>query len=867
MFDGKIERRRVQSYSSRSSNRRGRRGNDGRLPEVGLEEGRTESLAMIRQLREERRMAALASASSEKIQRVARGCSARSAVLASCRNGTKGGSGQPALSIAEKSFLFKKTGVLQRWQGYSEITQEAHCMVASLTYALTCFAEDGKWKWVGTLYNVYPRSHQVLDSALAKEVKNNGSVEGGDVVIAMSLIRSEERRVELLVNLRCLTRLTNEQLREASKLCSHLDDGDPWACLSNLTSPLDANSMANVLYLYESHGGKARSELPPRLASFILKFVFDNEMLVRDLRSLIFPLPSHKNGATSTAESAAHFDDSSDEDDDMEIDAGAQSYPSLKSVKETLRRKVIQGSIEGWCNASEEAPIEISSLAASLSLSDLLPLAFSSLANEASQALKLSSMASSLLLRLSFLPPSPSCSLLNALSFHPTFLSSLLPHLESHPNVLFLFSSLFNYTIMGKTDSELCNISSPAVSNVVKSVVTLSRSLFMSSGSVDSTLESVYAGAALVSSTALLRSLHSRCLRHPELCDPRKFEWNDIIADTSGNLTDESAVDNVEDDDPGSFYIRIFKDARTARVLQSLPFSIPFDRRYKMFMALVSASRKMSDNEFQGGLFVPPSYSQINVRRDNLYQDSYDGLWDLGASLRNKIQVTFINEQGLSEAGIDGGGGFREFMDDLIHESFLARNLFVPTDLQTLLPAPTDGASREMEFLGRVLGKAVLEGILVDPRFSVIFLKKLLGQNNSIDDMKYYNVEFYSNLHKLRTFGANDLESTGLTFEIMSSVGSNGKYLGTARQVELIPNGSEIPVTQGNVLRYIYLVSHHKMNVELHNAVKAFLRGFRLIIPESWIKMFDAEELQKVIGGDEGDIRLGDLKRVMVYSR
>lgn len=45
------------------------------------------------------------------------------------------------------------------------------------------------------------------------------------------------------------------------------------------------------------------------------------------------------------------------------------------------------------------------------------------------------------------------------------------------------------------------------------------------------------------------------------------------------------------------------------------------------------------------------------------------------------------------------------------------------------------------EFLGRVLGKAVYEGILVEPLFAPFFLNKLLGKYNYVDDLRSLDPE------------------------------------------------------------------------------------------------------------------------------
>ncbi len=44
-------------------------------------------------------------------------------------------------------------------------------------------------------------------------------------------------------------------------------------------------------------------------------------------------------------------------------------------------------------------------------------------------------------------------------------------------------------------------------------------------------------------------------------------------------------------------------------------------------------------------------------------QDGYERLTALGEGLRGRVRVQFISEHGLEEAGVDGGGIFKEFLE------------------------------------------------------------------------------------------------------------------------------------------------------------------------------------------------------------
>ena len=83
-------------------------------------------------------------------------------------------------------------------------------------------------------------------------------------------------------------------------------------------------------------------------------------------------------------------------------------------------------------------------------------------------------------------------------------------------------------------------------------------------------------------------------------------------------------------------------------------------------------------------------------------------------NLRLRMQIQLINFAGLDEAGIDGGGIFREFMTELIRTSFDPnRGFFRYTHDKLLYPNPDarllfDNYLQHYFFLGRILGKVKL---------------------------------------------------------------------------------------------------------------------------------------------------------------
>lgn len=155
------------------------------------------------------------------------------------------------------------------------------------------------------------------------------------------------------------------------------------------------------------------------------------------------------------------------------------------------------------------------------------------------------------------------------------------------------------------------------------------------------------------------------------------------------------------------------------------------------------------------------------------------------------------------------------------------------------------------------------ESLLVEPQFSNPFLNQLLGQQNTLDDLKNLDPVYYKHLSALRRMSCKDVEALGLTFELSTQRTDGSK----SKTVELIPGGSKMTVTKDNAIRYIHLVAHRRLNIESAKQTNAFLRGFRDLIPAAWVRLFSPNELQKLISGDDtvkgfsvsGELRLDNL--------
>ena len=125
-------------------------------------------------------------------------------------------------------------------------------------------------------------------------------------------------------------------------------------------------------------------------------------------------------------------------------------------------------------------------------------------------------------------------------------------------------------------------------------------------------------------------------------------------------------------------------------LLNNIPFVVPFEQRVEIFRMFVQNDKKRNNIE---EMYVRPKAS-VTVRRDHMFEDGFASLNALDVELKNKVAISFVDKFGLEEAGIDGGGVFKEFLTGLSAEAFNTNfGLFVATPDQLLYPNPSSYAT------------------------------------------------------------------------------------------------------------------------------------------------------------------------------
>ncbi|KAK3316370.1 hypothetical protein B0H66DRAFT_292930 [Apodospora peruviana] len=345
-------------------------------------------------------------------------------------------------------------------------------------------------------------------------------------------------------------------------------------------------------------------------------------------------------------------------------------------------------------------------------------------------------------------------------------------------------------------------------------------------------------------------------------------------------------------------------------ILRNMPFVIPFETRVQIFRQFIHLDKErrrsglIDNDQWRNSMLNHGSGRDIvnrhhaEIKRGQVFSDALEQFWDLEDGLKEPIQITFVDEFGIPEAGIDGGGVTKEFLTSVTKEAFTQdQRLFITNSKSSYYPNPAAidqqkealraagieeksetwresmaDLLRQYEFLGRIIGKCMYEGILIDIVFAGFFLLKWAsagaqdGYNRgaNINDLHELDEELYQGMLRLKNYDGN-VDDLALDFTISDQVSLPGEPVHTISR-NLIPDGENIPVTKENRPLYISYVARHRLAVQPHAQTKAFLRGLGLVIDPAWLSMFNQTELQRLVGGDSSEIDVEDLRRHTVYS-
>ncbi|KAF2460624.1 hypothetical protein BDY21DRAFT_335919 [Lineolata rhizophorae] len=442
--------------------------------------------------------------------------------------------------------------------------------------------------------------------------------------------------------------------------------------------------------------------------------------------------------------------------------------------------------------------------------------------------------------------------------------------------------------------------------------------------------------------TGLLRMVYERDSRRPFLPDGHwlmtsKFDMDKFIPAVVEEEEKRHQVEEEDEDEEGQDNYsaeatlryapkqrRLQSVAPRLEILQNMPFLIPFHTRVQIFREFVTRDMTLrrhgavDPDHWRAALHQlnPFSHDAVSkhsarIRRNHEFDDAYEQFYTLGEGLKEPIQITFVDQFDNEEAGIDGGGVTKEFLTSVTNEAFVPDKLprlFVENDQHLLYPNPTaleekkellrvsgveeyqpiwrtslSDLLQKYEFLGRIVGKCLYEGILVDINFAGFFLRKWAltggtgsaskesGYRANINDLRDLDEALYQGLLQLKNY-PGDVEDFALDFTVTDTVPTHDEQ-GERQTIAISrdlrtgkPGVNSTPVTNENRLVYISYMARYRLQMQPYQQTSAFLRGLSTLIQPSWLSMFNQSELQTLLSGARSSISVDDLRRNTQYG-
>ena len=237
---------------------------------------------------------------------------------------------------------------------------------------------------------------------------------------------------------------------------------------------------------------------------------------------------------------------------------------------------------------------------------------------------------------------------------------------------------------------------------------------------------------------------------------------------------------------------------------------------------------------------------KIKIDRENILQGAMMILNDTALLQQGILEIQYDNEIGT------GNGPTLEFFTLL---SQAIRKLEIWRNSTMLFPAPHQIHGAEyFNFIGKVVGKSIIDRRYVELPLSPVFWKLVLKQTITIKDLRIVDPDLFRTIGEMQelvrqhsldpsiaTYKDCSFEDLCLFFTLPGHV-----------TVELVPEGRHIAVTLSNLQEYTELVVKHTL-LQAPQAT-AFREGLGSLIPIETLLGFSAEELEEIVCGSSGEV-------------
>ncbi|XP_059151964.1 probable E3 ubiquitin-protein ligase HERC4 [Physella acuta] len=182
------------------------------------------------------------------------------------------------------------------------------------------------------------------------------------------------------------------------------------------------------------------------------------------------------------------------------------------------------------------------------------------------------------------------------------------------------------------------------------------------------------------------------------------------------------------------------------------------------------------------------------------------------------------------------------------------------SNLQWFNPSTFEEANM-FQLIGNICGLAIYNFTIIDLHFPQALFKKLLNRPVTLDDIKELDPGVGKSLQDMLDFEGDEFEDVYcLAFEVMQEV------FGESKAIELCPDGHNKTVNQSNKHDYINLYVDYILNKSVEVPFRAFYNGFHSVCGGMVLELFQPQELQAMVVGNE-DYDFNELEKNTDYKQ
>ncbi|KAI9138762.1 hypothetical protein BKA69DRAFT_1031170 [Paraphysoderma sedebokerense] len=274
---------------------------------------------------------------------------------------------------------------------------------------------------------------------------------------------------------------------------------------------------------------------------------------------------------------------------------------------------------------------------------------------------------------------------------------------------------------------------------------------------------------------------------------------------------------------------------------------------------MVTMRHELQDAFFRSMFIgVNSPYCVLKVRREWVVRDAMAQLEQMSSQdLKKQLKVAFIGE-----AGVDEGGVQKEFFQIVVRDMFdekygmFTYNPQARTHWFTPNSVHDELSLNEYKLVGRLIGLAIYNSVLMDVKFPIVLYKKLLLNMNELSEV---DPDLARGLQTLLDYPGDVQELYDRTFEVEYDC------LGARLTAELKPGGSKISLTNENRKEFVQLYCDFILNTSIKEQFQSFKDGFDLVTGGSVIHLFRPEELEILVCGSSS-LNFEDLEDVTQYD-